>query len=130
MASKSLHQYLIAAKHRDTYWIEHTKLDFSIALERQRRRAGLSYTDLAKTLGTSAAYISKVFRGDANLTIESLVKLTRAVDGQLHLEITGNADGLRWFHVIEGTPNALFKGDADIYVKSIQKSRQTTQRNS
>jgi transcriptional regulator with XRE-family HTH domain len=34
-------------------------------------------------MGTSAAYISKVFRGDNNLTIESMVKLARATGGQL-----------------------------------------------
>lgn len=112
MAAKSLRQYLDEAKKRDSYWIEHTKLDFSFALERQRRRVGLTYKALAEKLGTSPAYISKVFRGDANLTIESMVKLVRAVDGQLHLEIAAQADGLRWFSVIKGNPNAFYAENA------------------
>ena len=115
MAGKSLLQYLVEAKKRDIYWIEHTKLDFSSALEHQRRRAGLSYKALAEKIGTSPAYISKVFRGDANLTIESMVKLARAVDGQLHLEIASQADGLRWFKVIKGNPNVLYKKNADAW---------------
>lgn len=120
MAGKSLLQYLAEAKQRDNYWIEHTKLDFSSALERQRRRAGLSYKALAEKLGTSPAYISKVFRGDANLTIESMVKLARAVDGQLHLEIAGQADGLRWFSVIAGNANAFYKQNADAWRQAKQ----------
>lgn len=124
MAGKSLNQYLAEAKHRDTYWIEHTKLDFSITLERQRRRNGLSYKTLAEKLGTSPAYISKIFRGDANLTIESMVKLVRAVEGQLHLEISGKADALRWFSVIEGTPNALYKSDAEAWHQSKSATKQ------
>ena len=59
----------------------------ALALEQQRRAAGLSYADLAKKMGTSAAYISKVFRGETNLTIESMVKLARATGGQLDARI-------------------------------------------
>jgi len=58
-----------------------------LTLEQQRRAAGLSYADLAKKMGTSAAYISKVFRGDTNLTIESMVKLARATGGQLDARV-------------------------------------------
>ena len=47
----------------------------------------LSYADLAEKIGTSAAYITKVFRGDANFTIESMAKLSRATGGKLHIRI-------------------------------------------
>ena len=87
MAAKSLRRYLADAKKDDRYWIEHTKLDFAVALERRRRLSGLSYAAMAKTIGTSAAYITKIFRGDANLTIESMVKLARAAGGQVNIRI-------------------------------------------
>jgi transcriptional regulator with XRE-family HTH domain len=81
--SKKLKAFVDEAKQSDAYWVESAKLEFALALEQQRRAAGLSYADLAKKMGTSAAYISKVFRGDNNLTIESMVKLARATGGQL-----------------------------------------------
>ena len=81
--SKQLKAFVDEAKQTDVYWVESAKLEFALALEQQRRAAGLSYADLAKKMGTSAAYISKVFRGDNNLTIESMVKLARATGGQL-----------------------------------------------
>jgi len=85
--SKKLKAFVDEAKQTDAYWVESAKLEFALALEQQRRAAGLSYADLAKKMGTSAAYISKVFRGDTNLTIESMVKLARATGGQLDARI-------------------------------------------
>ena len=85
--SKKLKAFVDEAKQSDAYWVESAKLEFALALEQQRRAAGLSYADLAKKMGTSAAYISKVFRGETNLTIESMVKLARATGGQLDARI-------------------------------------------
>ncbi len=71
----------------DTYWVEKAKLDFSIALEKQRESAKMTYAAIAKKLGTSAAYITKVFRGDSNVTIETMVKLARATGGEIDIQI-------------------------------------------
>ncbi len=71
----------------DAYWIEEAKLDFAFSLEDQRRRSGLTYSAVAQNLGVTKAYVSKVFRGDTNLTIESMVKLARAVGGRLTIQV-------------------------------------------
>jgi len=85
--NKKLASYLVERKKTDAYWVESAKLDFAMKLEKQIRLAGLSYATLAQKLGTSAAYISKVFRGDTNMTIESMVKLSRATGARLNIEI-------------------------------------------
>lgn len=79
IVSKALRAIMEAAKETDEYWMDSAKLDFAIAIEAKRRESGKSYSDLARSMNTSNAYISKVFRGDTNLTIESMVKLSRAV---------------------------------------------------
>lgn len=71
----------------DKYWIDSVKLDFAVAIEAKRREYDRSYTDLARAMGTSNAYISKVFRGDANLTIDSMVKIARAVGCNINIEV-------------------------------------------
>jgi transcriptional regulator with XRE-family HTH domain len=86
--SKNLSKWIEDSKKNDSYWFEAAKLDFAMSLEKQRKSAEMSYSDLAKKLETSAAYISKVFRGDSNLTIESMVKLARTTGGELRIEIT------------------------------------------
>lgn len=90
IVSKALRAIMEAAKETDEYWMDSAKLDFAIAIEAKRREAGKSYADLARTMNTSNAYISKVFRGDANLTIESMVKLSRAVG--CNISIKSNKD--------------------------------------
>src|SRR3989338_1461580 len=85
--NKKLAAYLAERKKTDVYWVESAKLDFAMKLEKQIRLANLSYATLAKKIGTSAAYISKIFRGDTNVTIETMVKLSRATGARLNIEI-------------------------------------------
>ena len=85
--SKGIQAFLEKARQSDSYWVENAKLEFALMLEHRRKMASMSLAELAKKIGTSAAYISKVFRGDSNLTIESMVKLARATGGQLDIRI-------------------------------------------
>ncbi len=95
--SKALQRAEEQAQERESYWIEKAKMDFAIALERRREAVGLPYASLAKKLATSAAYISKVFRGESNLTIESMVKLARATGGRIDIRVVdGEAVAKQW----------------------------------
>lgn len=85
--SKALRQFVTDAKKTDSYWVEATKLQFAVALEQRRKSAGMTCKALAEKIGASGAYISKVFRGDTNMTIESMVKLARATGGHLVVRI-------------------------------------------
>ena len=85
--SNGLKSFLKEAVKGDGYWIEKAKIDFAMNLEKQRVKAELTYAAIAQKMGTSAAYITKVFRGDSNLTIESMVKLARATGGELAIQI-------------------------------------------
>lgn len=90
--NKKLAEFIAARKQSDSYWVESAKLDFSIEMEKKRKRARLSYADIAEKIGSSPAYITKIFRGDANFTIESMVKLAKATGGKLDIKIIdGNA---------------------------------------
>lgn len=89
--SGTLKAFVEKAKQQDSYWVEETKLQFALALESQRKSAGMTYKAVAEKLGTSAAYITKVFRGDTNVTIESMVKLARATGGELEIKVVDAA---------------------------------------
>lgn len=95
--SKTLKAFLEEARKTDSYWAEHAKLEFSTALNQRRRAAKITYADIAQKIGTSAAYITKVFRGDSNVTIETMVKLARATGGQLDIRIVDSEVAVnRW----------------------------------
>ena len=71
-------------------------MDFAFSLEEQRRRSGKTSVAIANALGVTRAYISKVFRGDVNFTIESMVKLARASGGDLSIRILPQAASAAW----------------------------------
>ena len=83
--SKNLRSFVESAKNDDFYWVEKIKLDFAIELDRCRRDVNMTASEFAKELGVSRAYMSKLFRGDVNLTIKSMVKLARAVGARISL---------------------------------------------
>lgn len=114
--SKVIQNFVEKAKESDGYWVERTKLDFSLGLEKQRRVARMSYADIARKIGSSAAYVTKVFRGDANMTIESMVKLARATGGQLHIQIVDEqASTRRWDQFSRKPQTHSTKNSATIY---------------
>ncbi len=78
------------------YWAEHIKLDFAYALDRMLRQRGMTRTAMASALDSSPAYITKVMRGDANLTIETMAKLALAVGGRVHVHISDADNRVRW----------------------------------
>jgi transcriptional regulator with XRE-family HTH domain len=101
MAIKSFKQMLADAKQQDSYWVEKAKLHFSIELNRLFKQSGMTQKSLSEKLDSSPAYITKVFRGDANFTIETMVKLARAVDGELQIHIIPKQTKTHWFDVIK-----------------------------
>lgn len=85
--SNALKKFKETVAKSESYWIERAKLDFAVSLEHRRKSLGMTYSAIAEKIGTSAAYITKVFRGDSNLTIESMVKLAHATGGRLSIQI-------------------------------------------
>ncbi len=106
MAIKSFKKLLKNAKKRDSYWVENAKQHYSVALNKLFQKKGISQTELANKIGTSPAYITKVFRGDTNFTIETMVKLARAVDGELHIDIVAPKEKEEWTKVVAETKKA------------------------
>lgn len=85
--SNALKKFKESVAKNEGYWVERAKLDFAVALEQRRKSLGMTYSAIAEKINTSAAYITKVFRGDSNLTIESMVKLAHATGGRLNIQI-------------------------------------------
>jgi transcriptional regulator with XRE-family HTH domain len=52
---------------------------------------GVSRSELARRLGVSPAYVTKVLRGNINFTLDSIVRLVRAAGGELSLQVAPKA---------------------------------------
>jgi len=78
---------------------EDLKLEFALALERAMEHCSTTKAQFAKLSGVSQARISKVLRGDTNLTIESMVSLAKALKRKVHLHVADENVKVRWFEV-------------------------------
>ncbi len=81
------------AEKTDEYWAADAILGFTEELHRLSVERGLTRAELARRLGTSPAYVTKLFRGDVNFTVETMVKLVRAIGCSLQLGIVPPAKG-------------------------------------
>jgi len=106
--TKSLADFVQKAAKSDDYWIEKVKFDFALDLDKRRRSLGMTSAQFARQLGTSPAYVAKVFRGDANLTIESMVKLARAAGANVSITISDTGANARKANVHSVRPRSDF----------------------
>gem|GEM_PF-2682488 len=69
----------------EAFDIEGAKFDISELVFSVMERQGVSKANLARKLGKSRAYVTKTLQGNANFTLESLVKIARALDCRLNM---------------------------------------------
>jgi plasmid maintenance system antidote protein VapI len=62
-------------------------VNFLAQVHTRMQALGLSSAELAQRMGTSPAYITRLFRGSANLSVETMVKLARAVESTLQVAL-------------------------------------------
>ena len=102
MKYNSFSELFAEAEKKDSYWSKQAALDFTSELYQLMKQRGITKKELAQKLGTSQAYITKVFKGDANFTIESMVRLTRALKGKLSLHVTPQEEKtVNWYRVLD-----------------------------
>jgi len=87
MKKKSFKELLKEAKTRNTYWVGSLILDFTEGLHKLMKANGVSRSELARRLGVSPAYVTKVLRGNVNFTLDSMVRLVRAAGGDVSLQV-------------------------------------------
>lgn len=73
------------------YWTEAAILDFTEELARVMEKQRVSRAELARRIGHSQAYVTKVLRGNVNFTLATMTKLAKALDAvvRVHLAPTG-----------------------------------------
>jgi len=69
------------------YWAEGLKLDFAEEVGRLMEEQNVSRAELARRLGTSPAYVTKILHWTANLTLSSMSKIALAFGSRVHLSL-------------------------------------------
>lgn len=92
------------------YWSEKFKLDVAALVTSELDRLGLSQVELARRMGTSAAFVTKMLRGYHNWTPETLAKVGVALGIQWRVAsapIDGDAQAITPRADAPATPAAL-----------------------
>jgi transcriptional regulator with XRE-family HTH domain len=80
-ATKSMNlEHLIAEiKNSETYDKEVLRSEISDQISRLMESQDISNAELARRLGKSRAYVTKILQGNANFTLDSLVQIARVL---------------------------------------------------
>jgi ribosome-binding protein aMBF1 (putative translation factor) len=62
-------------------------LDFTERVVLEMDKKGISRVQLATSLGRSKAFVTKLLKGDANMTIKTMVTVAQALGCNLHLDL-------------------------------------------
>ncbi|HEV7515921.1 MAG TPA: helix-turn-helix transcriptional regulator [Thermoanaerobaculia bacterium] len=81
-------QFIAEAEASPDYWNAVAAYEFVRELERRLEEQGVSRAELARRLGTSKAYVTKVLSADANFTLATMNRLAAAVGGEVHVRIS------------------------------------------
>jgi transcriptional regulator with XRE-family HTH domain len=84
------------------YWHEVAVMEFTMDLYRLMEEQQVSRAELARRMGTSRAYITRLLGGDANFTLMTMVKVAMALDGALHVHIADKRADTRWHDELPG----------------------------
>ena len=79
-----------AEQHED-YWVAGAILQFTEDVVREMERQGMTRTELAKRLGSSPAYVTKLLRGKVNFTLATMVRLARALGTELTARLSSDS---------------------------------------
>lgn len=80
---KAFEKALRECKATPEYDLERIKIEITESLVQAMADAGVSNAQLAERLGTSRAYITKILQGDVNFTLQTLVRISRALGATL-----------------------------------------------
>ena len=72
----------------DDYQISGLKVEIAEKIYSAMEKGGVSQAELARRLGKSRAYITKILQGNVNFTLETLAKISQALDCNLHFDLT------------------------------------------
>lgn len=115
MTSKIDFKALMAqARESDDYWVEKAVLDFTEDVVERMKGDSVSRSELARRIGKSPAYITKLLRGDNNFTLHTMVKLARVLDCQLSTHLHPKESRCHWFDVSPAREKAPFKSGAQM----------------
>ncbi|MBF0163665.1 MAG: helix-turn-helix transcriptional regulator [Magnetococcales bacterium] len=87
MPIQSFADLFAEAEKRETYWQGRVILEYTTDLYQAMLKKNLSKKQFADLLGVKPPQVSKIFRGEGNFTVESMVRWANALDCQVRVHV-------------------------------------------
>ncbi|HVG10950.1 MAG TPA: helix-turn-helix transcriptional regulator [Thermoanaerobaculia bacterium] len=79
------------------YWADIPISEFGEDVCRLMEEQGVSRAELARRLGTSRAYVTKLLGGNANFTLQTMAKVAMALGAAVHVHVGLKDRVVRWY---------------------------------
>jgi plasmid maintenance system antidote protein VapI len=89
-------QAIQAARKSVDYWVDGPITEFIEDVWRLMEEQKVSRAELARRLGTSRAYVTKLLGGNANFTLQTMTKVAMALGSQVHVHVASQNALTRW----------------------------------
>ena len=92
------------AEERTGYWVELGKLEFTEEMLARMKERGVTKSRLAATLGAQPALVTRLVSGHNNFTIETMVRIARALDCEFRCHLQPAGTKACWIDVLKHEP--------------------------
>jgi len=97
---KRYREFVARAETSVDYWVDGPITEFIEDVWRLMEEQKVSRAELARRLGTSRAYVTKLLGGNANFTLQTMTKVAMALGSQVHVHVAGQDVLTRWIDEI------------------------------
>jgi transcriptional regulator with XRE-family HTH domain len=102
--SKSFNNLLEEAKTHIEFWIQEAIVDFTEEVFRKMGEQKVTRAKLAEKINVNPAYITKILRGDTNFTLETMVKVARALNSRVRIHLQREDCHSEWMEFLKTEP--------------------------
>ena len=96
---KNLERYrhfLQEARKSVDFWVDGPITEFIEDIWQRMEEQKVSRAELARRLGTSRAYVTKLLGGNANFTLHTMTKVAMALGSTIHVHVADQRAVTRW----------------------------------
>lgn len=107
-SAERFRQFVQEAQTSVDYWVDGPITQFIEDVWRLMEEQKVSRAELARRLGTSRAYVTKLLGGNANFTLQTMAKVAMALGAQVNVHVAGRDVLTRWIdeHPSEKEPTS------------------------
>ena len=88
----------------DLYRIDALKVEIAELIYLTMKQQDVKKAELARRLGTSRAYVTKLLQGNVNYTIDSLVRIAEALKCELEIQLASKTTARLWVQPHKESP--------------------------